>query len=318
MKTSEAIGNIHVVQNQFALVRAGSKRARKHQARYKELAESKYKSRLTPEDRIIPTSKNPGETIRLVEKRFQDGDVVAIFGGDGALNDFVEDRARYGSKELRAARLLVLDLGYACDGAYQFNRKRTLRRPSQILDRAATLEFRPMEWSYSDENGVHNRLANLYGTIGASATAAIQISEETNRAWAGDSFFKKFRIARAAGKAATPISVSINGQNPEQLYDMGIANGSRMAGFAAAFPHPINEPTLSMYKITDTGYLKAGVRMAFGLTEGEDISKPCHLYLPNGADIEFDGEGSHLAPDTSLYVAASTHRVAAFSEFGTH
>lgn len=295
----EEIGNIHVVHNQYALEKAGRKRLRLHKGRYAELRDSQYGSRVSPEDAFIHTSKRPEYTAEQMADRYRPGDVFALFVGDGGFHDAINGIHRISAyPHLKEARFLLIDRGFASDGAKQLNPMRALRRPSTILDRNQTIDFAPLKWHMRYDSGQEDEyLANIYGTIGVSALVAHAISEEPNRVWAGDSWFKKAWITRNTASRApmTAVEDPLTGRDKE-VYDIGFANGSRMSGFSGAFPVELEEPAFFQYEVDNPDYLLAGVRLAMGRTPGSTMAGPYPLYLPHGGYVQLDGEAMRVPP----------------------
>ncbi|MDB5181445.1 MAG: hypothetical protein JWP13_208 [Candidatus Saccharibacteria bacterium] len=311
----EQIGNIHVVQNQYSLEHAGKKRQRVHRQRYTELRESQYGSRVSSESRIIATSKHPEETIEKIAKRYSPGDVIALLMGDGGLHDFTNGIARYATDPaLKAARLLVLDGGFANDGARQLHSKHALKRPSTILDRNLTIDFAPLRWEFGPDQGIDVRLANLYGSLGASARVAQAISEEGNRQWAGDNWFKKAWITRTTAREIPCMPITLSAKGPcHEMYDIGFANGSHMSGFGGAFPVSLEEDRSYQYETVNPRYILAGMRLALGNTPGTFRSAPCTLGLPRGGAVQLDGEAWLLPEDTSVTVSQHDEKFTVFA-----
>lgn len=311
----ETIGNIHVVQNRYSLDKAGEKRQRLHRQRYAELRDSRYGSRVSREDRFILTCPRPEDTIKQIDKRFKEGDVLALFTGDGGFHDVVNGIHLFASQPgLKKARLLVLDGGFANDGALQLNSRRALSRPSTILDRGKTIDFSPQAWRFDTDAGSEVRLANLYGTIGRSALVAAAVSKARNRAEAGDSWLKKFLITRQAAQEAAPFKLETPGrEGPHETYDFGMANGSRMAGFGGAFPVRLEESDSYHFELNSPGYLVSGVKLAAGMIKGERVSAPYTLRLPYGGAVQLDGEAAVFADETAITISRSREEFTVFS-----
>ncbi|HSD56064.1 MAG TPA: diacylglycerol kinase family protein [Candidatus Saccharimonadales bacterium] len=296
-QAAEQIGRVVILENPAC---TGAQSVARE--RIEELEASRYAGNI-----LRLTTHVEGErTVDLLRSNLEEGDALCIAGGDGTV--------RQGLTAVMTPELVPLQVplvpmwcGNGNDLAHMLNgRPKPL---SGVLEQGKIAPVRSIRALIQDERGTREELASIYSEVGAGAIGAERLNDKNHRARR----LYKYALGRIAYEVPTLLGSFAEAQlfdieedgQLRQIYDIAVANGSRMAKFAR-LPVNLFDEKLFAFRATERQVWPIARRMAalgMGIPRGEYIAEePLTFTVKDRVMMHFDAETQVLEPDTVVSI----------------